>query len=339
MPEPSTGGPFLRTPWRGLLFHGDSARVMRLLENELGDAINLIYADPPFAIGESLRFGTRKQARERTHGESAYRDVWQGGIAAYTAMLRERLTAMRRLLAPSGGLFLHLDWRACHHGRLLLDEIFGPENFRNEIVWHYGGRGAKAGSGQFPRNHDTILFYSKSPATRFATPHVEDRLSPEAARARGYRRGPDGRWFKTAPRGDYSDESMARLDAEGRIHRTRTGSARVKYHLPEEDGLVVDRRPLGDVWSDIPDMMHAPAAERTDYPTQKPERLLRRIVEAASPPGGLVADFFCGSGTALAAAEALGRRWVGCDLSAAAVEIAAERLAKAGPIFDVHAID
>ena len=229
MPEPSTGGPFLRTPWRGLLFHGDNARVMPLLEPDLASAVDLIYADPPFAIGESLRFGARKQARERTHGEPAYRDVWQGGIAAYTAMLRERLTAMRRLLAPSGGLFLHLDWRACHHGRLLLDEIFGAENFRNEIVWHYGGRGAKAGAGQFPRNHDTILFYSKSTATRFATPHVEDRLSPEAARARGYRRGADGRWFKTAPRGDYTDESMARLDAEGRVHRTRTGSARVKY--------------------------------------------------------------------------------------------------------------
>ena len=132
---------------------------------------------------------------------------------------------------------------------------------------------------------------------------------------------------------------MARLDAEGRVHRTRTGSARVKYYLPEEDGLVIDRRPLGDVWSDIPDMMHAPAAERTDYPTQKPERLLRRIVEAASAPGGLVADFFCGSGTTLAAAQALGRRWVGCDLSAAAVEIAAARLAKVGAVFDVHTVD
>ena len=93
------------------------------------------------------------------------------------------------------------------------------------------------------------------------------------------------------------------------------------------------------MWSDIPDMMHAPAAERTDYPTQKPERLLRRIAEAAAPSGGLVADFFCGSGTALAAAEALGRRWVGCDLSAAAISMAAARLAKVGAVFDVHTVD
>ena len=339
MPGTSASGPFVQTPWRGLLFRGDNARVMALLEPELAGAVDLIYADPPFAIGEALRFGARKQARDRAPGEPAYDDVWRGGIEAYTAMLRERLTAMRLLLAPSGAIFLHLDWRACHHGRLLLDEIFGADNFRNEIVWHYGGRGAKAGAGQFPRNHDTVLFYSKSPATRFTTPQVEERLSPKAARARGYRRSDDGRWFKTAPRGDYTDESIARLEAEGRVHRTRTGRARVKYHLAEEDGLVVDRRPLGDVWSDIPDMMHAPAAERTDYPTQKPERLLRRIVEAASPPGGLVADFFCGAGTALAAAEGLGRRWVGCDLSPAAVEIAAARLAKAGAAFDVHTVD
>ena len=323
-------------PWRNLLFHGDNAGVMSLLDPELAGAIDLIYADPPFATGEAFRFGKRKKAPGRANGETAYGDVWAGGLGSYLVMLRERLTTMHRLLSASGSLFLHLDWRASHHGRLLLDEIFGVENFRNEIVWHYGGRGAKAIAGQFPRNHDTILFYSKSSSMRFDPPRVEERLDPTAARARGYRQERDGGWFKTAPRGDYTEESVARLASEGRIHRTRTGGVRVKYHLPEEDGLVVESRLLGDVWFDIPDMMHAPAAERTDYPTQKPERLLRRIVEAATGPGDLVADFFCGSGTTLAVAQALGRRWVGCDQSASAIEVATERLSQTGGVFDTR---
>jgi len=320
-----------------VLLAGDNLHGMSVLESRFSGAVDLIYADPPFATGEEFRLGRRKKTTQGV-GATAYEDTWKDR-AEYSDMLRSRLAMMHRLLADSGSIFLHLDWRSSHHGRLLLDEIFGVENFRNEIVWHYGGRGAKAIAGQFPRNHDTILFYSKSASSRFEPLKVEERLSAGEAKARGYQQESDGRWFKTAPRGDYTDESVARLSREGRIHRTRTGRIRVKYHLRVAEGLVVNDRLLGDVWSDIPDMMHAPAKERTDYPTQKPERLLQRIVQVASKPGDLVADFFCGSGTTLVVAHKMGRYWIGCDQSDAAIKIAAHRLNEASCEFEEATIE
>ena len=233
---------------------------------------------------------------------------------------------MRELLGERGTLYLHVDWRIGHYAGLMLDEIFGRAAFRNMIVWHYGGRGAKAIAGQFPRNHDMVLVYAKSAGAAFNRPRQVRRVPVREAPRRGYRRDPDGRWFKTAPRGDYTDASIRRLEQEGRVHRTRNGRVRVKYFLAQEDGHVLDEKLLGDVWDDIPDMMHAPAAERTGFPTQKPEALLARIIEASSNPGDLVADFFCGSGTTAAVAERLGRRWIACDSSPAAIDVARRRL-------------
>jgi len=127
-------------------------------------------------------------------------------------------------------------------------------------------------------------------------------------------------------RGDYTDESIVRLEKEGRVYRTNSGAIRIKYPLERRGDKVVEKSLVGDVWDDIPDMMHAPPDERVDYPTQKPEKLLRRVVEAASNPGDLVADFFCGSGTTLAVAEKLGRRWIGCDLGRWAIHVTRKRL-------------
>ncbi|MEE9285422.1 MAG: site-specific DNA-methyltransferase, partial [Dehalococcoidia bacterium] len=225
-----------------------------------------------------------------------------------------------------GSLYLHIDWRVGHEVKLMLDELFGRRAFRNMIIWHYGGRGAKAIAGQFPRNYDMLLAYSKTPQATFNRLRQVDRVPVGGASRRGYRRDADGRWFKTAPRGDYTDDSIRRLEREGRVHRTRTGKVRIKYYLPQEDGHVLDDKPLGDVWGDIPDMMHAPAVERTGFPTQKPEALLARIIEASSNPGGLVADFFCGSGTTAVVAERLRRRWIACDASLPAIDIARRRL-------------
>ena len=152
----------------------------------------------------------------------------------------------------------------------------------------------------------------------------------EEARRRGLRRDEVGRWFKTAPRGDYTDESVARLEAEGRIHRTRpragSGGIRIKYFLEERDGQVIEEVLVGDVWTDIPDAMHM-GAERVGWPTQKPLALAERIIAAASNPGDIVLDAFCGSGTTLVAAARLGRRWIGIDASPEACAIARERIA------------
>ena len=295
---------------------------MRALLAEYRGEVTLAYGDPPFATGTAFRMGRRNGA-----GAVAFDDRWRGGVQAYAAMLRPRLEAMHELLGDRGSLYLHVDWRVEHHARLLLDEIFGPACFRNAIVWHYGGRGAKATAGQFPRNHDTILYYAKTPSAPYHRQQGVTRVPASDAARHGIRRDADGRWFKTAPRGDYTDASVARLEGEGRIHRTQRGSVRVKYFLEATRGTILSPNLLGDLWDDIPDMMHAPAAERTGYPTQKPEALLERIMETSSEPGDLVADFFCGAGTTLAVAQRLGRRWIGADSSNAAIAVTRARLA------------
>ncbi|MBI3744150.1 MAG: site-specific DNA-methyltransferase [Chloroflexi bacterium] len=315
---------------RGTLIRGDNLRAMAALLPKFSGKVDLVYADPPFATGSLFHL--------ESNGKTAYRDSWDKGVPGYLQMLYERLWPMRELLSARGTLWLHLDWRVSHHARLLLDEVFGRDAFRNMVVWHYGGRGAKAVAGQMPRNYDTLLVYAKSPVAALNRAKVATPLSAEAARAMGYRRGDDGRWFKTAPRGDYTDASVARLESEGRVHRTQSGSVRVKYFLAERDGAVLDERLVGDVWDDIPDMMHAPKAERTGYPTQKPEALLERIVEMASKPGDTVADLFCGSGTTLSVAQRLGRRWLGCDESDAAIETTMQRMTIAGAACDVSAV-
>ena len=309
--------------WTNKLIHGDNATALASLAPTYRGEVGLIYADPPFATGGEFRLRRPDGSKA---GETAYSDAWGPGLASYLQMLYERLALMRELLAERGTLYLHVDWRAGHYARVMLDELFGRPAFRNTIVWHYGGRGAKAIAGQFPRNHDMLLVYAKSPGAAFNRLRQVRRVPVEEAPRRGYRRDADGRWFKTAPRGDYTDASIRRLEQEGRIYRTRTGRERVKYFLPVEGGHVLDEQLLGDVWNDIADMMHAPAAERTGFPTQKPEALLARIIEASSKPGDLVADFFCGSGTTAAVAERLGRRWIACDSSLAAIDIARRRL-------------
>lgn len=245
-------------------------------------------------------------------------------------MLAPRLLELHRVLAPAGSVYLHCDPTCAAYITLLMDAIFGRVNFRNEIIWAYPGRGAKAGARQMGRNHDVILLYSRDPAAPIYRPQtVRRRYTPAEARRLGLRQDEGARWFKTAPRGDYSDASLARLASSGRIYRTRTGHPRIKYFLQTEGEMVAEDILLGDIWTDIPDGMHL-GSERAGYPTQKPLALLRRIVLAGSDPGDLVLDPFCGSGTALVAAVQLGRRAHGMDISEDAIRISRKRLAALG---------
>jgi hypothetical protein len=295
------------------LILGDNLAVMRALPDA---CVDLIYADPPF-------FRCRCRGDDR-RGSVA---PWHGRMQTYIDWLAVRLAEMRRLLRPTGTLWLHLDWRAVHYVKVAADGVFGYHRFRNEVIWAYGAaaRGAKAVAHQLPRNHDVILVYAAGPRPIYHPIVAERLLSLAEARRLGYRVEAGGHVVKTAPRGDYTDASIARLEREGRVHRTRSGQVRVRYTLERRGDVVVERRLLGDVWTDLPDAMHL-GHERQGYPGQKPQALLERIIACATDPDALVADFFCGSGTTAAAAQRLDRRWLACDCSPDAVALAARRL-------------
>ena len=304
--------------WRNKLIWGDNLLVMGSLLEKFAGKIDLIYIDPPFATGAdfsfTVRVGDEQLVKEQSViEEKVYRDTWGQGISSYLSMLYPRLMAMKDLLSSSGTLCVHIDYRLVHYVHSTLCELLGVGAFRNDIVWSYGGRGAKAVSGQFPRNHDVILTFAMGEESTYNRVYGERRYSVNNLPSH-IRLERDGRPFRTSPRGDYTDESIARLEREGRIYRTNRGNIRIKYHMERRGNTVIEEKLIGDVWDDIPDMMHSPMAERLDYPTQKPEGLLGRVVESYSNDGDLVADFFCGSGTTLAIAEKLGRRWIGCDL-------------------------
>lgn len=341
------------------LFYGDNLPVLR--EHIEAESADLIYLDPPFNSNRSYSviFGA-ETTRDASAQIQAFDDTWhwnpeterlfrdlllesptsvadamqafrtllgENDAMAYLVMMAPRLVELHRALKMSGSLFLHCDPTMSHYLKVLLDAIFGGHNYRNEIIWHYGGRGAKARSKQFPRNHDVILAYSKVNGQHiYERQYMQRLMESPAARARGYRQGPDGRWFKTAPRGDYTDQSIARLEAEGRIHWTKNGKARVKYFLDTDAaGRVLEDVLVGDVWSDIPDAMHM-GKEKLGYPTQKPLKLLERIINATTRAGDTVLDPFCGCGTAVDAAQKLGRKWVGIDITYISIDLIIKRL-------------
>jgi DNA modification methylase len=337
------------------LCHGDNLAILRGEAQGVApipDCIaSFVYLDPPFNSARTYRTG------RSTKSDVAFADTWrwdsadwdefradernaailpamefirdllgESATAAYLLMMAPRLLEIRRTMKPTGSLVVHCDPTAGHYLKLLLDVVLGPACFLNEIVWHYGGRGAKAVARQFGRNHDVLLFYARSSqGHRYQRQYTTRALTFEEARDKGCKRDEAGSWFKTAPRGDYSDASLARLRSEGRIHDTAAGSVRIKYALPADDKYVYEPVLLGDVWGDIADAMHL-GKERLGFPTQKPLALLERLIEATTKEKDLVLDPFCGSGTTLVAAERLKRRWIGIDSGEAAIAVAKERL-------------
>jgi DNA modification methylase len=275
-------------PPQSKLVRGDNRAVMRALHGSLAGRVDLVYMDPPFGTGESFAL------TERAGGEHqvvpAYSDRWSPGLGAYLSTMLEQLTLTRALLSDRGTLFLHCDWRVSHYLRCLLDEVFGPECFKNEIVWRYRRWPAK--TRVFQRMHDVVFWYGKTPDDRHAWTPLFEPLAKSTLETWGTKR---------------------------QIADFSTGRRKPSQTDEETPGA-----PMSDVW-DI-GIIAPIARERVGYPTQKPEALLRRIIEATTRPGDLVADFFAGSGTTLVAAEKLGRRWIGCDQSRAAVHLARKRL-------------
>jgi hypothetical protein len=285
---------------------GDALEVAASLLKEKG-TFDLAYVDPPYASGADYHVAeAAADGRGQTRRTKAYEDTWregEGGIGAYLDHLAPRLAGMAELLSKRGTLWVHVDWRANYLLRVLLDEIFGPRGFRNEIIWKRAPNlGRQAKSAQFGRTLDTILVYGHEDAC------IVPPLRPEPIAAGHVRVDEEGRPFTTAPRGDYTDLSVARLEKEGRILRTDSGRVYVKYFVTElPDGSYVRERPVDALWNDIAPLRHRGRAEKTGYPTQKPEALLERILLAGTKPGAKVLDLFAGSGTTLAAAHTMGR--------------------------------
>lgn len=323
--------------WTNKLIWGDNKFVLSSLAGgdlakEIAEhgGIKLIYIDPPFDVGADFSMNVEIGGEELTKTPNvleqiAYRDTWGKKENSYIAMIYERLMMMRDLLADDGSIYVHCDWRVSGYMRLVLDEVFGKDNFCNQLIWNYGGRGGKAESGQFPRNHDFILWYAKNTPV-YNKISFETKTPISESKKHGLQQDEQGRWFHHAPRGYYTDKSIKELESQGRIFRNTKGTIRIKYFHRHDDQFIYTEKLIGDVWSDIADAMHTPQSERLGYPTQKPEKLLERIITASSNEGDLVADFFCGSGTTAAVSEKMGRRWLAADLGKFAIHTARKRL-------------
>ena len=309
------------------LIWGDNMLAMQaLLASGYEGKINLIYIDPPFWTGENYYANFVVEGKEITKEPSvierlAYKDIWAGGIDSYLDMLYPRLQLMKRLLAENGSIYIHADWHIGHHVKIIMDEIFGKEYFRNEVVWENGQtRGGKAISKQYARVIDYILLYSKSDEVVFNKqykPYGEEYLRKQWDKVT-----PDGRRYRIDTLGNYSETSITEFEKQGRIHVSKSGKKYLIRYLDEQKGEVIS-----DLWDDIGDVAtKTQSFEVVDFSTQKPEALLERIIKASSNEGDFIADFFAGSGTTLAVAEKLNRKWIGCDFSKVAIQITRNRL-------------
>jgi hypothetical protein len=317
------------------IVRGDALDIARALGAEgLSGKVDLVYVDPPFSSERSWALEARldgpSDGRVRRH--VAYDDKLDD--CAYLDMLAPRLDALVNLLSPTATIWVHLDWRAAYLVRVLLDEMLGRDAFVNEIVWRRAPNlGRQATSQQFGRTLDTIVVYGGKGARSVLVPPT--RL--EEIDASAIRWDEQGRPFTSAPRGDYTDASIERLDAEGRVHRTASGKVYIKYFLVKDArGVWCRERRVDALWTDVPPLRHAAVGERTGYPTQKPRALLERIVSCATKPGGLVVDLFAGSGTTGEAAHALGRRAILGDAGDAGIATSRARLARHGASLSIE---
>ena len=314
--------------------------------------VDLIYIDPPFMVNNDFRAdnaididldeNAHVQARKEPSLVEiiAYKDTWRQGLDSFVSMMRARLRLLQQLLAPSGSIYVHLDWHAVHYVKVLMDEIFGYEHFLNEIVWKRTT--AHSDTKGFSHVHDTILAYAASAAPYSQTlygPHSTDLIKSHynqidtatglrytldnLTRPSGARPNLMYEWKGFPPPATgwrYERAAMEKLDAQGLIvYPPGGGRPRFKRFLSDE-GM-----PLTSIWSDLPPV-NSQALEAVGYPTQKPLGLLERIIEASSPPGGLVLDCFVGSGTTAEAAERLRRSWIGIDNGKYGIHLARKRL-------------
>ena len=316
--------------WNNKLIWGDNKLILSSLKNgplreeiEAQGGIKLIYIDPPFDVGADfsmdIEIGDETLTKKPSVIEElAYRDTWGKGADSFISMIYERLVLMRDLLADDGSIYIHCDWRVNSYIRLVLDEIFGKDNFKNEISWKRGHTVKNTLSGQFPRSNDSILFYSKSNNNIFNALYGEY----SAGTLSNYNKDDgDGRGlYRLQSLRTYSEESVSKFRKDGRIYEAKSGKIWMKQYLDDRPGPKID-----SFWGDI-SSIEIKRQEQLGYPTQKPEELLERIIRSSSNEGDIVADFFVGSGTTTAVSERLGRKWVASDLGKFSVHTTRKRL-------------
>ena len=339
------------TEWRNRLIWGDKKYVLPSLLPEFAGKVNLIYIDPPFNVGADFSFTTTIPDSDESFTkepsiieQKAYRDTWGRGMDSYLQWFYETVVMLHELLAEDGSMYVHLDYHVSHYAKAILDEVFGYDQFVNEVVWkRQTAKGdVTQGARHMGRIHEVIFLYSKSSEYSWNIQYTKyDQSYTDAF----YRlTDPDGRRYQlsdtTAPGGGeaskgnphyeflgitrywrFSQDKMQEMYRQGRIVQTSPGTVpRQKRYLDEMPGI-----PLQDLWLDI-QAVQAQSSERVEYSTQKPEALLERIIKASSKEGDLVLDCFCGSGTTATVAEKLKRRWITCDLGRFAIHTTRKRL-------------
>jgi adenine-specific DNA-methyltransferase len=328
--------------WENLILHGDCLDIIRDHQEALRGQVRLIYIDPPFFSGTDYTLKIRSSGNSRTAGvlreEQTYSDKWEGGLQEYLNFMRVRLEAMKPLLRDDGSIWVHLDWHVSHYVKIILDEIFEYSNFVNEIIWKRTNS-PKAQSRGFGSQHDVILLYAVN-ASKFNTrqvfkEHSESSRKPYSynddkgkfrlieIEAQGIQRTEDRKQFewrgRTAPY-LYRKETLDEWWDAGIIYTSKNGRYTKKQYLSDVPGV-----PVSDLWIDIHPIQGI-SKEHTGFLTQKPEGLLKRIIESSTDPNDIVADFFSGSGTTAVVANRMNRRWVICDLSEAAIKVTRQRL-------------
>lgn len=361
-----------------ILFYGDNLPILR--EHIPDESVDLVYLDPPFNSNRSYNVLFKDESGKDSEAQlAAFDDTWHWDRAAeetyhelvsdaparvaemvgalrrfigtnqmmaYLVMMAVRLVELHRVLKPAGSLYLHCDPTASHYLKVVLDAVFGPMNFRNEIVWKRTG--AHNSAKRYGPIHDVLLYYSKTnehcwnQQYQDQEAYIQERYTyideqgrkfyPVSLIAAGTRQGSSGRLWRgidvtgTGNHWRYTIEKLEQLDANGDIYWPPKGEKpRLKMYASEAKGSLIQ-----DWWEDIPPI-NSQAAERLGYPTQKPLALLERIISASSNPGDLVLDPFCGCGTTVAAAQKLGRKWIGIDLTHLAIALQKYRLAEMFP--------
>src|SRR3989344_349976 len=339
--------------WTNKLIWGDNKLILSSLKNgplrqeiEEQGGIRLIYIDPPFDVGAdfsmNIEIGDEEFIKKPGILEDlAYRDTWGKGADSFISMIYERLSLMRDLLANDASIYVHCDWRVNSYMRLVLNEIFGQDRFLNEIVWQRTG--AHNDAGRFGIVNDSVLLYSKSETWTFnpiyvehSEEHIHTRFNQvEKATSRRFFAGPItapgsgpsrkfGGKMIAPPSGrhwSYSQDNIDELEKKDQIYFSDTGTPYLKQYMDE---YLEKGRRIQTIWTDV--LPSKTGGEVLGYPTQKPEKLLERILNASSNEGDLIADFFAGSGTTLAVAEKLGRKWIGSDIGKFAIHTTRKRM-------------